>query len=506
MDVQGVRIFPSGNQTPLLSIISHFRLVLEPMAAAFSSKRRCATAVEKSNVSGDSSQSTKKSSSSGDGEGKPTGQRKKAYFICYASYGAMKHFRPRMVNDGPPSSKPDASPTPKKSRNECFLGKPKLSKTPAKEVTLPGLVRKTRGARASASSCTLKSPEFLDIIEASEEKRIPRETEGDEAAREGLATEESSNTSAEKPSSKDGSKAAEDVDLDEVDGFLNDDILVEAENIEVCLPILRGCLLSHEYATINLLLNMLICWNSALDTSCEPCYFVSLLIDICVLPEPTVFPKRVLSPEKQASVEEWASWHEVLDKLRHSIANEAKVLSSIEKLIPSSKALSSQVDFRGVKVHSRPAEVLGKFFEHADDTNVSLICLSPFVRRMIFEEFGLLLYATLGVPVGSLVKRLGELRDTLFGLQLENEKGVLDQFIKVNKLIYALELMRKELESSKKIAACLQLATDQLHAGTSSSSSEKWCSKLNFSPSYHYMLCLIVCIFLTFSFFFLGRA
>ncbi|KAB2597444.1 hypothetical protein D8674_000364 [Pyrus ussuriensis x Pyrus communis] len=50
---------------------------------------------------------------------------------------------------------------------------------------------------------------------------------------------------------------------------------------------------------------------------------------------------------------------------------------------------------------------------------------------------------TLGVPMGYLVKKLGELRDTMFRLLLEKKKGALDQFIKVNKLMRALELQRK---------------------------------------------------------------
>ncbi|KAB2606382.1 hypothetical protein D8674_006099 [Pyrus ussuriensis x Pyrus communis] len=93
--------------------------------------------------------------------------------------------------------------------------------------------------------------------------------------------------------------------------------------------------------------------------------------------------------------------------------------------------------------------------------------------------------AALGVPIGSLDKGLGQLRDTMFGLQLENEKCVMDQFDKVSKLEHALKLQRKEERveklklkklvrgSSKEIAACLQFAADQLHADTSI---EMWCS------------------------------
>lgn len=33
---------------------------------------------------------------------------------------------------------------------------------------------------------------------------------------------------------------------------------------------------------------------------------------------------EVLSPDEQASVEEWASWHEALEKLKHSIANKVR--------------------------------------------------------------------------------------------------------------------------------------------------------------------------------------
>lgn len=114
---------------------------------------------------------------------------------------------------------------------------------------------------------------------------------------------------------------------------------------------------------------------------------------------------------------------------------------------------------------SELAEALGRVFERVDDADVSFISLSNFMCGMIFEERGTLLYGmehtflleitehrrlcwrdmfrdvvVLGVPLGFLVERLGELRDTMFRLRLEKEKGVLDQFIKVNKLMHALEL------------------------------------------------------------------
>lgn len=101
------------------SVVSHLRLVLEPMTAVSGSKRRCPTTAEENNASCDFSRSTKKSRSSGIDEGKSTGQRKKSALV--------KHFKPCMVNDDPLSSKPNASPTPKKSKSESSLGKPKLS-------------------------------------------------------------------------------------------------------------------------------------------------------------------------------------------------------------------------------------------------------------------------------------------------------------------------------------------------------------------------------------------
>ncbi|XP_050156286.1 uncharacterized protein LOC126630217 [Malus sylvestris] len=245
----------------------------------------------------------------------------------------------------------------------------------------------------------------------------------------------------------------------------------------------------------------------------------------CFLLEPTIFPKEVLSPEEWASIEEWASWHKALEKLKHSIANEARVLSLIKELNSFGDAFFSRVNFRGVKVRSRLAKVLGKFFKRADDANVSLVGLSLFMRVMIFKELGLLFYgmehtsqleltkhrllcwrdmisdvAALGVPVGSLVKRLGVLRDTMFGLQLEKEKGVLDQFIKVNKLMCD-ELQGKELEveklklkklvreSSKEIMACLQLVADQLNVGTSSSSSERVAISMKYLLDVPFNLC-----------------
>ncbi|KAB2612602.1 hypothetical protein D8674_034918 [Pyrus ussuriensis x Pyrus communis] len=157
------------------------------------------------------------------------------------------------------------------------------------------------------------------------EKSHASKTDDDEAAGEGLLTEENNNTSAEfdlgsgrhpqasigketdgedsgrELSFKNDSRATEDVDLDEVDGFLNDNVQVETE-----------------------------------DTY------------------PTTFP------------EEWASWHEALKKLKHSIVNESRVLNSIKELIHSGEAFSSQVDFRGIKVRSGLAEALGRFFEFWD--------------------------------------------------------------------------------------------------------------------------------------------
>ncbi|KAB2617477.1 hypothetical protein D8674_013346 [Pyrus ussuriensis x Pyrus communis] len=143
--------------------------------------------------------------------------------------------------------------------------------------------------------------------------------------------------------------------------------------------------------------------------------------------------------DTEASVEEWASWHEALGKLKYSIANEAKVLNSMKELIILGEAFSSRVDFRGVKVCSGLAEVLGRFFKHASDADHRRLCWRDMISDVV----------ALGVPVGFLVEKLGELRDTMFRLRLEKEKGVLDQFIKVNKLMRALELQCKELEVEK---------------------------------------------------------
>ncbi|TQE11360.1 hypothetical protein C1H46_003094 [Malus baccata] len=271
---------------------------------------------------------------------KSTSQGKKV-----TSDDIVKHFRPRVVKDSLPSNKLDFSHTLKKLKSEGFTVKPKTAKALTKEVALAGSARRTKSARASASFGTPKPHEFLDITKASEEKWSVGEADGNKAVEGGLATEESSNTSVEsdlgsrehpqaflgkdtkgeengrEPSDKDDSKATEDVDFDELDGFLNDDVQAEMEGTE-------GARVGVE----------------------------------------------------------------ALRKLKHNIANETRVLNSIEELIPSSEAFFSRVDFMGVKVHSRLAEALGKFFERVDDANVSLIGLSSFMRGMIFEELGTLLY------------------------------------------------------------------------------------------------------------------
>lgn len=47
--------------------------------------------------------------------------------------------------------------------------------------------------------------------------------------------------------------------------------------------------------------------------------------------------EKVLSPDEQALIEEWASWHETLKKLKHSIANGARVLNLIEEFLFSAR-------------------------------------------------------------------------------------------------------------------------------------------------------------------------
>jgi len=118
-------------------------------------------------------------------------------------------------------------------------------------------------------------PSFLSSLVLLRQVRksgVLGQTEGDEVAGEGLAIEESNNTSAEsdlrsgehpqaslgkdknsgrEPSSKDDNKAAEDVDLNEVDGFLNDDVLVETKDIEVYLLVFHLCLPLHEFVIVN---------------------------------------------------------------------------------------------------------------------------------------------------------------------------------------------------------------------------------------------------------------
>lgn len=117
------------------------------------------------------------------------------------------------------------------------------AKALTKEATHAGPARRTKSARASTSYDTSMPFEFLDITIASDEKWSAGETNGNEVAGKGLAAEEISNTSAEfdygsgehpqaslgkdikgedngrELSGNDDSKAAKDVDLDEVDKF-----------------------------------------------------------------------------------------------------------------------------------------------------------------------------------------------------------------------------------------------------------------------------------------------
>ncbi|KAB2609764.1 hypothetical protein D8674_021676 [Pyrus ussuriensis x Pyrus communis] len=51
----------------------------------------------------------------------------------------------------------------------------------------------------------------------------------------------------------------------------------------------------------------------------------------------------------------------------------------------------------------------------------------------------------LSMPINSFVERLEKLYDTMFGLCLEKDKGILGQFAKIREIERAFELKRKEL-------------------------------------------------------------
>ncbi|XP_068341395.1 uncharacterized protein [Pyrus communis] len=301
------------------------------------------------------------------------------------------------------------------------------------------------------------------------------------------------------------------------DGVTNDATALSQVNVDVSNVVVVSCV--HVEGTTTSVPPV------SVDVAMAP---IGVQASIGVLSEPMTFPKEtirgdgvslngaqtsevvpppvVLSPEEQASNEEWVSWHKAFNTLKDSIRNGARVLSSIEDLLPQGEAFTSHVDFRNTKVRSGLADILSRFLGRVGDADECLIGLSPYMRGMVFEELGILLYdmehtprveisehrllcwrdmindvAALGVPVSSLIESWERSRDTMFGLHLEEDKGILDQFVKVNKLERVVELQRKELEaeklklkklvhgSSKEIAACLQLAADHLIAATSGS-------------------------------------
>lgn len=74
------------------NIVSHPRLMPEPMIVASDSKCRCPIATEESNALDDSFRSTKKSRSSGVGEGKAACQGKKAASGIFLSLTSLANF------------------------------------------------------------------------------------------------------------------------------------------------------------------------------------------------------------------------------------------------------------------------------------------------------------------------------------------------------------------------------------------------------------------------------
>ncbi|KAB2615175.1 hypothetical protein D8674_021763 [Pyrus ussuriensis x Pyrus communis] len=128
-----------------------------------------------------------------------------------------------------------------------------------------------------------------------------------------------------------------------------------------------------------------------------------------VLPELTAFPEKVtkdsnVQPLKAVPSPEIISLEEV---------------NLIEELIPSGEAFSSWVDFRRIKVYLRLARMLSRFFERYTSS------LELTKHRLLYWSDMISNMAALGVPMGSLVEKLGELHDTMFRLQLEKEKGAL---------------------------------------------------------------------------------
>ncbi|KAB2625713.1 hypothetical protein D8674_017373 [Pyrus ussuriensis x Pyrus communis] len=90
-----------------------------------------------------------------------------------------------------------------------------------------------------------------------------------------------------------------------------------------------------------------------------------------------VFSPKTLPLEEQASINEWAPWHEDFGALKNEFKNGERMLNSIKELLPQGQTFISRIDFRGVMVHSGLLDVLCMFFKKVGDTNKNLRHLSP---------------------------------------------------------------------------------------------------------------------------------
>ncbi|TQE01853.1 hypothetical protein C1H46_012477 [Malus baccata] len=93
-------------------------------------------------------------------------------------------------------------------------------------VAHAGLARRIRGAQVSASFDTSKLAKYLHVTDASEDELNTGDVANDETS---FGKGVDDDVSEEKPSGKSGGN----VNFDEVDGFLNDDVQVNVENVEV---------------------------------------------------------------------------------------------------------------------------------------------------------------------------------------------------------------------------------------------------------------------------------
>ncbi|KAB2600115.1 hypothetical protein D8674_010386 [Pyrus ussuriensis x Pyrus communis] len=163
-----------------------------------------------------------------------------------------------------------------------------------------------------------------------------------------------------------------------------------------------------------------------------------------------VYPPMTVFSKEHALHKEWMPWHEAFGALKDKFKNDAKMYAqgcltslacSLRRWRDANGNLRNLSPYM-CDMELKQRRVLLLDIEHVpcfEFTEHKILCWHDMISD----------FATLCMPIYLLVERLEKLYNTIFGLRLEKDKGILGQFAIVREIEHAFKLKHKQLEHEK---------------------------------------------------------